>query len=56
MIHRKYKEEYLELPEKALGEALINAMAHGDYFSNAPILINIYIDSITILNPVRMNI
>ena len=55
VIGGMYREEYLELPEKALREALINAMVHRDYFSNAPILINIHIDSIRILNPVRMN-
>lgn len=45
------REEVLELPEKALREALSNAIAHRDYFSNANIQINIFHDRLTIDNP-----
>lgn len=55
VIRGMYREEYLEIPEEALREALINAMVYRDYFSSSPILINIHIDEIKFLNPVRMN-
>jgi len=46
----------LELPEEALREALINSIVHRDYFSTAPILININIESVKFLNPVIMDL
>ncbi|MCK5177594.1 MAG: winged helix-turn-helix transcriptional regulator [Candidatus Aenigmarchaeota archaeon] len=49
------RKEILELPENAIKEALINAIAHRDYFSNAPILVNIYKDKLEILNPIIMD-
>lgn len=45
------REEILELPEKALREALLNAIAHRDYFSNANISISIFSDRVVIDNP-----
>ncbi|MFA5434262.1 MAG: ATP-binding protein [Candidatus Paceibacterota bacterium] len=45
------REEVLELPEKALREAILNAIAHRDYFSNANIQIYIFSDRIEIVNP-----
>ncbi|MEI7463090.1 MAG: ATP-binding protein [Candidatus Taylorbacteria bacterium] len=45
------REEILELPEKALREALLNAIAHRDYFSTANIQISIYSDRVVIDNP-----
>jgi ATP-dependent DNA helicase RecG len=45
------RKEVLELPEEALREALLNAIAHRDYSSNANIQINIFFDRIEIVNP-----
>lgn len=45
------REEVLELPEDALREALLNAIAHRNYFSNAHIQINIFSDRVEIVNP-----
>ena len=45
------REEVLELPEDALREALLNAIAHRNYFSNAHIQINIFADRVEIVNP-----
>jgi ATP-dependent DNA helicase RecG len=46
------REEKLELPEEALREAVLNAIAHRDYFvSGANILVEIYSDRIEITNP-----
>ncbi|MBF0572125.1 MAG: putative DNA binding domain-containing protein [Candidatus Omnitrophica bacterium] len=45
------REEVLELPEEALREALLNAIAHRDYFSNANIQISIFHDRLVIDNP-----
>ena len=45
------REEILEIPEKALREALINAVSHRDYFSNAHIFVEIHDDRIEITNP-----
>ena len=55
VIGDKYRDEYLELPEEALREALINSIAHRDYFSNAPVFVNIRIDRVDFLNPVVMD-
>ena len=45
------REERLELPEDALREALLNAISHRDYFSNANILLEIFSDRVEITNP-----
>ena len=45
------REEKLELPEEALREAVINAIAHRDYFSPASIQVNIYKNRVQIINP-----
>lgn len=45
------REEKLELPEEALREAVLNAIAHRDYFSTANIHINIYKNRVEIINP-----
>ena len=43
--------EKLELPEKAIREALINAFVHRDYFSEGHIQIDIFLDRLEISNP-----
>lgn len=45
------RENILELPEKALREAILNAIAHRDYLSNANIQIYIFSDRVEIVNP-----
>ena len=45
------REEYLELPEDALREAVLNAIAHRDYFSPAHIQVDIFKNSVEIINP-----
>ena len=45
------REEKLELPEEALREAILNAMAHRDYFSTANIQVSIFADRVEISNP-----
>lgn len=45
------REEKLELPEDALREAVLNAIAHRDYFSTANIHVNIFKDRVEIINP-----
>jgi ATP-dependent DNA helicase RecG len=45
------RKEVLELPEEALREALLNAIAHRDYFSIGNIQISIFSDRIEIDNP-----
>ena len=46
------REEKLELPEDALREAILNAIAHRDYFvSGANILVEIFSDRVEITNP-----
>jgi len=45
------REQKLELPEQALREALINALAHRDYRSTASVQIYIFSDRIEIVNP-----
>lgn len=45
------REEKLELPEDALREAILNAIAHRDYFSPANIQINIFKNRVEITNP-----
>ncbi|MFA5000462.1 MAG: ATP-binding protein [Patescibacteria group bacterium] len=43
--------EKLELPEKAIREAILNAIAHRDYFSTSKIQIHIFSDRVEINNP-----
>ena len=50
-IIKREREEKLELPEEALREALLNAVAHRNYFSNANILVEIFSDRVEITNP-----
>jgi ATP-dependent DNA helicase RecG len=45
------REEILELPEEALREAVLNAIAHRDYRSTAFIQIHIFQDRVEIVNP-----
>jgi len=45
------REELLELPIDALREAVLNAIAHRDYFLNANIQIYIFSDRVEITNP-----
>ncbi len=45
------REEKLELPEEALREAILNAIAHRDYFSPANVQINIFQNRVEITNP-----
>lgn len=45
------REEKLELPEDALREAVLNAIAHRDYFSTASVHINIFKDRVEVVNP-----
>jgi ATP-dependent DNA helicase RecG len=52
IINAGPRKEKLELPEEALREAILNAVAHRDYFvAGANILIEIYSDRIEITNP-----
>jgi len=50
-VIRSERDEYLELPEDALREAILNAIGHRDYFSNSHIQINIFQNSVEIINP-----
>lgn len=45
------REEIFELPENAIREAVLNAIAHRDYYSTASIQVEIYEDRIEIVNP-----
>jgi len=45
------REERLELPEEALREAVLNAIAHRDYYSTGNIQVGIYKDRVEIDNP-----
>lgn len=45
------REEKLELPEDALREAIINAIAHRDYRSPANIQVYIFKDRVEVVNP-----
>ncbi|HDH43830.1 MAG TPA: hypothetical protein ENG66_00245 [Thermococcus sp.] len=47
-------EVYLEIPEIAMREAIINAIAHRDYTINAPIRVLIFKDSVEIKSPGRL--
>jgi ATP-dependent DNA helicase RecG len=50
-IIKRERTEKLELPEEALREAIINAVAHRDYFSTGHIQIDIFLDRVEISNP-----
>lgn len=50
-IIERERAEKLELPKKAIREALMNAFIHRDYFSNGHIQINIFIDRVEITSP-----
>lgn len=45
------REERLELPKKAIREALVNAFVHRDYWSNSHIQVDIHLDRVEISNP-----
>jgi len=49
--HAHGREERLELPEDALREALVNAIAHRDYRSTANVQVHIYHDRVEIITP-----
>jgi ATP-dependent DNA helicase RecG len=51
LIIKADRTNRLELPEEALREALVNAMAHRDYFSTAHVQVDIYLDRVDISNP-----
>jgi len=43
-----------ELPPDAIGEAIINAIAHRDYFSNASVEVRLFADRLEVWNPGRL--
>jgi ATP-dependent DNA helicase RecG len=43
-----------ELPPEALGEAIVNAIAHRDYFSNASVEVRLFADRLEVWNPGRL--
>ncbi len=43
--------ETLTVPEPALREAILNAIAHKDYGTGAPIQISVYADKLMLWNP-----
>jgi ATP-dependent DNA helicase RecG len=45
------REEVLELPEDALREAILNALAHRDYRLTGAIQVHVFFDRVEILNP-----
>jgi len=49
--HAHGRDERLELPEEALREALVNAIAHRDYRSTANVQVHIYHDRLEIITP-----
>ncbi len=49
--HARGRDERLELPEDALREALVNAIAHRDYRSTANVQVHIYLDRLEIITP-----
>ena len=49
--HAQGREERLELPESALREAVVNAIAHRDYRSTANVQIYIFQDRVEIVTP-----
>ncbi len=51
IIGAKKREQKLEIPEEALREVIINAIAHRDYSLSGPIKIAIYDDRIEVFSP-----
>ena len=49
--HGQGREERLELPESALREAVVNAIAHRDYRSTATVQVYIFQDRVEIVTP-----
>lgn len=49
--HARGRDERLELPVDALREALVNAIAHRDYRSNANVQLYIFYDRLEIVTP-----
>jgi ATP-dependent DNA helicase RecG len=49
--HARGRDERLELPEDALREALVNAIAHRDYRSTANVQVYIFHDRVEIVTP-----
>ncbi len=49
--HARGRDERLELPEDALREALVNAIAHRDYRSTANVQVHIFHDRVEIVTP-----
>lgn len=43
-----------ELPPDAIGEAIINAIAHRDYYSNASVEVRLFSDRLEVWNPGRL--
>lgn len=43
-----------ELPPDAIGEAIINAIAHRDYYSNASVEVRLFADRLEFWNPGRL--
>jgi ATP-dependent DNA helicase RecG len=43
-----------ELPPDAIGEAIVNAIAHRDYFSNASVEVRLFADCLEVWNPGRL--
>jgi ATP-dependent DNA helicase RecG len=43
-----------ELPPDAIGEAIINAIAHRDYYSNASVEVRLFADRLEVWNPGRL--
>lgn len=50
-IIERERTEKLELPKKAIREALMNAFIHRDYFSKGHVQVNIFIDRLEISSP-----
>jgi ATP-dependent DNA helicase RecG len=43
-----------ELPPDAIGEAVINAIAHRDYYSNASVEVRLFVDRLEVWNPGKL--
>ena len=43
-----------ELPPDAVGEAIVNAIAHRDYYSNASVEVRLFVDRLEVWNPGRL--